>query len=475
VAAVELPRERRSDAGASAKEYAALIAVAALMLGVLFSVVSPGTFGADVEYALCKLFAADDSECESRHDRALKPNCLAGLTSDSYGGSVEVAIFSVGRDYGFLKFTTIGPDGKKTVKVMAIKGVSGGVGTGVGVGINAGKIFNVGADASVDATLRVGAGDGWVFDGPNAEDDANAFMNDIKEQYSIDAVKENGGLLGSIGGNIYDAFAGPDIPEPTIQRYEGQLDITGSLTAGLGIGPRDKPEYVGRHRKENWQDKLPDSRGSNGVTPNLNAYVGISGTEKVIYEDDKKTGDTSMTFMLTGEVNYGENHLVPGAQGRANATGAMTITKDKNGNIKSASFTQVHIVNGKATTVTTTLPITTDAERATLAEYLLNPFNTGGPGGQLLSLTWDDMAPTEPPGEGAHPLQQLLYDKGKTSKVTYDYDQSDASYGANVKLGLKLGANYAVSNSGRQVTDAQYLGAQGPGGTREWKDFEECQ
>ncbi|MEU8122744.1 hypothetical protein AB0C21_28875 [Spirillospora sp. NPDC049024] len=469
-----LPRERRSDTGASAKEYAALIMVGALVMGILFAVVSPGTFGADVEYALCKLFSADDSQCESRNDKALKPSCTSTLSSESYGGSVDVAIFSIGRDYGFLKFTTIGPDGKKEVRVVAIKGVNGGVGTGVGVGINFGKALNLGADASVDAKLKVGAGDGWVFTGPDAEKNANKFMGDIKEQYSIDAVKENGGLLGQVGGNIYDYFAGPDIPESDIKRYEGQLDVSGSLTAGLGIGPKDKPEYKGKHRKEDWKDKIPDSRGSNGITPNLNAYVGINGTEKVIYEDNKKTGDSSMTFILSGEANYGENHLFPGAQGRANATGSMTVTKGKDGKIKSVSFTQVHILNGKATTITTTLPINTDAERSTLTDYLLNPFNTGGPGGQVLSLTWDDMAPTEPPGPNAHPLQKLLYDKGKTSRVNYDYDQSDASYGASVKLGLKLGGNVAISNSNRQVTDAQYLGAQGPGGTREWKDFKEC-
>ncbi|MEU4827521.1 hypothetical protein AB0H37_37145 [Actinomadura sp. NPDC023710] len=469
-----LSRKRSSDAGASAMEYAALALVGALVLGVLLTIASPGMFGADVEYAICRLFSKDPGQCESRQDKALKPDCTATLASESYGGSADVAIFSVGRDYGFMRFTTIGPDGRKEIKIVAVKGVSGGVGTGVGVGLNGGKLFNVGADASVDAKLKVGAGDGWMFSGPDAEKKADKFMGDIKEQYSIDAVKENGGLLGAIGGNVYDAFAGPDIPDPDIERYEGQLDVSGSLTAGLGVGLKDKPEYKGKHREETWKDKVPDSRGSNGVTPNINAYVGINGGEKVIYEDNRKTGDRSMTFILSGEANYGENHLLPGAQGRANASGSMTLTTDRNGKIKGVSFTQAHIVNGRATTITTTLPISTDDERSTLAEYLLNPLNTGGPGGRLLSLTWDDMAPTEPPGPGAHPLQRLLYDKGRTARVDYDYDQSDASYGASVKVGLKVGANVAVSNSDRQVTDARYLGAQGPGGTREWKDFKEC-
>lgn len=45
------------------------------------------------------------------------------------------------------------------------------------------------------------------------------------------------------------------------------------------------------------------------------------------------------------------------------------------------------------------------------------------------------MAPTRQPGPDATPLQRLLYERGKTSKVDYQYDQTDSNYGAIVKWG----------------------------------------
>jgi hypothetical protein len=84
------------------------------------------------------------------------------------------------------------------------------------------------------------------------------------------------------------------------------------------------------------------------------------------------------------------------------------------------------------------------------------------------------MAPTKDPGPDADPLSRLLYEKGRTSKVNYEYDQQDPSYGANVKLGLKVGVGVNISNSSRKVKDAQYLGAPNQGGTRDYKKYQEC-
>lgn len=201
-----------------------------------------------------------------------------------------MAIFSVGRDYTFIRSTSIG------------------------------------ADASADAKIRVGMGDAWEFEGPDADKNADKFIGDIQEQYSVDAVKENGGIIGRVGGSIYDAFAGPDIPDSHVKRYEGELDLSGSLSAGLSIGPQDpkgkhrKPdrhtEYKGKHRKKTTKDKIGeyDSRGSDSISPNAKAYVGVDGNEKVVFEQNTKTGDSSATFMLKGEVDYGENHSTAAAQ-----------------------------------------------------------------------------------------------------------------------------------------------------------------
>ncbi|MFB4312823.1 hypothetical protein [Actinomadura sp. 21ATH] len=439
-----------------------------------------------IKYAICVTAnVGDESKCESPEDLAMRPACTTNLNYDSYSGTVEVLIFDVGRDYSFMRTTTIDPQtGERKIRITAIKGGSAGVGTGLGVGVNAGNLFNAGIDASADARVRLGIGDAWEFTGPNADAEADAFEADIREQYGIDAVKENGGVLGWLGGSVYDAVAGPDIPDPHINRYEAELDLSASLTAGLGVGPPDPTgrhrapdrhtEYEGRHRRPTTQDRLPDSRGSDSISPNASAWVGVDGNEKVVIEENERSGDTTVTLMLKGEVNYGEQHVVDGNQGQRTAMGALSMTTDRNGRLTKITLAQTHIVDGRATVVTTEVPITTDQQRADAAEYLLNPLESGGPQGQTLALTWDDMAPTEDPGPDAHPFLRQIFQNGRTSRVDYDYDQNDENYGASVKLGLKLGANFGISNSSRDVRSAEYLGAPTADGRRIYKELDEC-
>ncbi|MFC9972685.1 hypothetical protein ACFVH6_17530 [Spirillospora sp. NPDC127200] len=479
-------RRTRSDGGEGSIGYTAVILLVAVIVAALFATGVGWRVADALRVAICTVVnGGDASKCETAQDNAFKPNCTTRLSADSYSGLVDVLIFRVGRDYRFMRTTSIDPTtGQRTVRITALKGGTAGVGTGIGVGVNFRNI-NAGVDASADAAVRLGTGDAWEFTGPNAERDADKLESDIREQYSIDAVKENGGLLGQLGGGIYDAFAGPEIRDPDVIRYEGEFNLNGSLIAGLGVGPKDPKdpqkgdrhyEYKGRHRKPTVQDKVGehDSRGSDGFSPNAQAWVSVDGTEKVIYEKNKKTGDTTVTTLLSGAASYGEQHVVDGNQGQRTAMGMMSLTTGPDGKLKKIAFTQTHIVNGRATVITTEVPLTTDADRRAVAEHLLNPLNSGGPGGQLLTLTWDDMAPTEDPGPDADPLKRLLYQKGKTAKVDYDYDQNDENYGASVKLGLKLGGNFGLTNSNRNVREAWYLGAAQPDGSRPYKEFAEC-
>ncbi|GAA2421137.1 hypothetical protein GCM10010191_35650 [Actinomadura vinacea] len=450
----------------------------ALVAGALVTASLGGWVVGGIRYAICRVAnAGDAAACESPRDRELRPGCLTFLSSDSYGGVIDVLIFRVGKDYSFLRTTTIAPDGTKTVTITAVKGGTAGVGTGVGVGINGGNLFNLGADAAVDAQVRLGTGDGWEFTGPDAERNADEFEGRLREQYQIDAVKENAGPLGWIGGSIYDAVAGPDIPDPNIRRFEGEFDLSGSLSAIAGIGPSDP---TGRHRKPDRHtdprgpqpDNPGDTRGSDSVNPNAQAWVGLDANEKAIMQVNDRTGETSVTLSLRGEVSYGANAGADGPQGRRQATGAVTLTR-KDGKLTKVTFAQTHIVDGTATVVTTELPLRSDEQRRAVAEYLLDPAG-GGPGGRLLSLTWDDMAPTTDPGPDATPLQRLLYDQGMSSRIEYEYDQSDSNYGASVKLGLRLGLNVALSDSTRRAIGAEYLGAPAPDGRRQYLRMPEC-
>lgn len=234
---MNIKRSHRDIGEGSVSYFVVILLIASVTAAVLVTGLG-GQIMERITYAICVAAnAGDESKCESPEDLAMRPTCTTNLSSDSYSGTVEVLIFDVGRDYSFMRTTTIDPQtGERKIRITAIKGGSAGVGTGLGVGVNGGNLFNAGVDASADARVRLGIGDAWEFTGPNAEAEADAFEADIREQYGIDAVKENGGLFGWVGGSVYDAVAGPDIPDPDINRYEAELDLSASLTAGLGVG-----------------------------------------------------------------------------------------------------------------------------------------------------------------------------------------------------------------------------------------------
>lgn len=463
---MRLARESR-DRGASFAEYAGLIVLAALILGVMVPVFTP-SIKDNVEYALCKIFhPGDPASCESPQDKKYKPDqCTTGISTNTYGGSVDIAIFSIGKDLSFIRTTSVDNNGNKTVTLTAVDSHSLGVGTGVGVGVNAGNAFNFGADASVNADLKVGIGDSWTFTGKDAEKDADGFVGDMKEQATIDSVKEDGGLLGWAGGNIYDAVAGPDIPDSDITRTEFSVNAGGSATAGFGLGPSKKGD-------DGKKAKGKDTRGDSGVSPNVKAGISVDGSEKGVIEHNKKTGETSATLILTGGASASENHGVGGNRATKEYSGRLKVTKDKDGNITSVDLTRVETSGDKSQWVTTHLPLNNDADRAAVRDYLLSDGGTQL-GQSTLNLTWDDLAPTDPPGPDANPLQKLLYEKGQTTKQDFSYDSSQNDYGANVKLGLKLGANVSIGSTDQKLTDAQYLGAPGPDGKRHYVDYKEC-
>jgi len=474
------------DAGEGSLNYIVVALLVAACVGTI-ALSGLGTRISDwIGYAVCVAGnGGDERECHSPADLAMQPTCTVELAVDGYAGTIEALIFSVGRDWAFMRTTSIDPrTGERVVRITGIRGTVAGVGTGLGVGVNVGNLVNIGADASVGANLRIGNGDAWEFRGPDADKKADELRAALVEQYSIDEVKQNGGLLGRLGGTIYDVFAGPDIPEPDVRRRETELDAFGTLSAGVSLGwsnptgrhrsPDRHTESEGRHRKPAVQDRLPDSRGSDSISPNLRAWVGIDGQEKLIVEDNERTGESTATMMLRGETNYGEQHVADGNQGQLTAMGALSVTTDKDGRLSQITFAQTHIVNGRATVITTAVPITTDEQRRNAADFFSGIVPTAKIAWQNLSLTWNDMAPTQDPGPDAHPFLRDIYQNGKTSRMEYAHQRNDARYGVSAKLGLKIGASLAISTTDRAAQDAQYLGAPTADGRRLYKNLEAC-
>jgi hypothetical protein len=451
----------RPDAGVSTAEYGAVLLLVSAIVAALLAVTLPTTIADNVSYLVCKILnGGDASDCESPADRAFKPTtCTVALSQQTYGAAVDIAFFQVGKDLTFIRST----DSQGKVTVTAVNGTSAGVGTGAGVGINWGNAVNIGADADAKANIKIGVGDSWIFDN---QGEADHFIGQIQKQATYDGI-EDSGPLGWLGGHVAELISPADVPDSDINRYEVELNGNAGVSAGVSIGPRNKSSNGSSGK---------DTRGSNKIKPNLGGYVTVEGQEKAIVEKNKRDGTTAITVQVGGGAKAGGNYVIDNREFRGQVAGSVKLTYDEGGNLTKLTLTRTTGVNNHLETTTTELPITTEEERQAVYQHLGQDYigANGIPAATPLKLTWDDMAPVRPPGPDATPLQQLLYEKGKTQQVGYVYDAHSETYGANVKLGLKLGLGVTLSNKDQRATSARYLGAQGPNGDRQWKTFNEC-
>lgn len=475
-----LARDRR-DGGAGSAEYAGLVVLAALILGVLVPIVA-APLRDNIAYELCKIFhPGDEGACTSPADKKYKPTtCTLSTSTKNYDASVDVEFVRVGKGLSFVRTTTVGNDGKKTVTLTAVDNTKLGVQAGIGAGWSK-KGGQLGGNGEVSADVKIGIGDSWTFkdeNGNSAESQADKFTSGITEHAVIKSA-EHSGVVGWVGGHVYDAVAGPDIPKPDVSRYELSVNGSASASAGLGLGTKKQPSSTPPKGWRNKFNEKHDERSGRGFKP-LSGGVSIDGSVKGIveqYTDDHKDnrGGSAVTLQLTGGGSAYENHLVDGHKANANFTGAIKVTKDKNGQIIGLDLTRMKTVGGEAQTVTTHLPLDNDADRQAVRDYLLSDVGTKT-GQTALNLTWDDLAPTDPPGPDANPLQKLLYNKGQTTKQNYSDNATKNGFSGGVKAGPEATLGFDLSATGdvQNLKNAQYLGAPGADGVRRYQDYREC-
>jgi hypothetical protein len=440
------------DRGAETVEWGAALLIIATIAAVLVTPVLPGFMKDYMEYAVCRVVNFDDpGSCETPADKDLKPDsCLVALSVNGYGGTLDVAFVRVGKDLAFIR--AVDSNGKVTI--TAVRGDTLGVQGEVGAGVNWGNAINVGANASADASIRVGEGDSWTFD---SAEEADQFVDDIQQDAIRDTAEDSIPVVGWLGRKVVDTVDPLDIPDPTITRYEVGIDANAGAGAGISIGPKPK-----------------DDGKNPSVSPNLGVNVGINAGAKATVERNNNDGSTAIAFEIGGGANANGTYVIDGKRVTGEVQGRMKLSYDANGNLTGLELRRAVTVNDEAVWTTTTLPITNDAERQAVYQHLGQDLASGNPVATPLNLTWDDFAPVNAPGADSSPLQRLLYEKGETSRVTYGFDSSDSNYGASVALGLKLGANVNINSRNLEVRDAEYLGAPGPGGQRQYRNFEEC-
>ena len=68
----------------------------------------------------------------------------------------------------------------------------------------------------------------------------------------------------------------------------------------------------------------------------------------------------------------------------------------------------------------------------------------------------------------------LLHNNATSSTIAYDKVTDVAGFALNVKFGLAFGVDFSAENSETTASEATYLGAPRPDGTRPVLDYTEC-
>lgn len=491
-------RASRSSDGQVQLEYVALLLLVAGIVGALILTPIPSRIADGIRAAVCKVVGGQN--CGTTEPIARRPHkyyqpekCMVSKSKDTYGGSVSVAFIEVGMDVTFIRQEF--SNGK--VRLTAMGSNSVGAVTGIGAEVSFGKVLNAGAEVEASAGLKIQAGDTWVFDSPKA---ADRFIENYRATYVQEAVANSNPVFNAIDWAWDGITGGPDITEPTITRQSISLKVAANGNAGLGVevpGIVSNDQRAPRGGGDDGSGSDPDSGsdgdasgadGSSGdsqndgnnndphaqderpvVSPGLEAGAGVNATGKVIVSHNHKTGERSVTYKLGGGAEAGVSYIVGNSDVNASVTGAMRITRNKNGQVVSVRFTRATTVNGETSIVRTELAVDNPRQRKIVTRWL----GSNNDAATTAQLTWDSMVPTERPAPQASPFQRLMYREAEATKTTYSSSTNAQQIGAEVKYGLVLGAEVHHLSKSLNVESSEYLGAPRDG-SRGYVTYEEC-
>lgn len=414
-----------------------MLAVAAAVL-VLLANLGLVQWATDVaRLAACRLTgsACPGAPSGPAAQSAFEPGACQRSSRDSEDlGSVKVAFFKLGGNFGFSRTTKA--DGETSFTFVDGAGAALVAGAGAKLEVTKGATTYGGrlaADGELGAS--VSRGDTWVFKTPR---DADRFESWIRRERNED---RRGGVFPPYAGVnwVVETVSGErDIPEPdiTFTEVEGKTEGSASAQAGGAGGEVEANAAVllGKER---------DRR--NGKTARYYQAGDIVELEIV----DTSTGTLDGLLELdTDRLTYNElmTKLAKDAQASFGADGSRT----------------------RSIVSTTTLAVDNAADRAVVEKWagFLSGVATAGERAADGGL---------PDNEGAarSPMGRLLFDKSTVSVVEYDGRRSGLSFAAEVALGPKLGVELGTTDESSEAVRAMYLGAPS-GGRRVLVPFTAC-
>ncbi|MEU6255567.1 hypothetical protein [Streptomyces sp. NPDC047043] len=506
------PTYRFDDRGATGTEYLGMIVVSAAIVLAVSATGIGQTIYDKLAAQICKVAgggncgAGGPNQGKPLTDADFEPAlCQVSSVTDKAGSKAKILFWEIGKEYGFqeqhLKAKTdVNHDGKvddkdELVYLTFTDAASVGAKKDFKPGMKVGKF---GTDkVELGAGIKVTNGDTWVFESP---DEAKQFRDDIEKLQMYEMRRTMpGGAEASLGDSIAYLFgAGPlKDEEDTENRVKehlgdnrrityGKVGLEASASAGIKFSLADEKKLsatLGGNFKYS-----PDVTWTDNPYKGTKSYTYSSSIEygtKVGYEAGPVSGDYSASRTQTGTITVTYDKKT-GKLVRIDMTRTVEDGGQKDGvkvggdNGKDKKDKRGGSVGEKGTDSSTGIEIVTnsvsfdpgpegDKARAIGEQWL------DGNNEQIAApfkYMFDDHAPTTRPGAD-DPFGQLMFDQGKSSRMTYTGQVNAAEYGFELNIGLSLGLTVSTEQKSETLTDAQFLGAP-RGDSRSYVPYSYC-
>lgn len=447
-------RKRAAERGAGTLEYLGAVVVVVLLLGGILAA-SSTSFGprlaATYDRAICAVGSQlpGSGGCEDRGNPAdfgaidfVPKQCTVSTSGTKEKVDGSIAIIDVGGSHGVQIAEIRHADGTVTYRVAQTG--EGNIGVGVGIGGKGESGDGPGGGLSGDLGLS-----GSYSGGPT---------------YEVSSLEEAQAIQDKLISNPFADVGHQPISETTT--WGGELE--GSLDLGIGAGDKD-----GKGGKNQGDDHGLGELGLKGSLTGGHQY------STTVHDD----GSTSYTTTWSGEIKgEGSASEAGSASGSWKGTTSVVVKRDANGQITEISFKTASKAgsnlkigdkelaaagNQNHDTVTTTTLKVTDANRATVEQWM------GDPGANYMgvkplgTIFWD------PTKQSTDPMLNTLFNEAQVTQVTMENYENSTSFGGELKWGVKIGAKYTYTDSEGNVVDAQYAGPPS-GGRRGWNHMEVC-
>ncbi|GAA0632700.1 hypothetical protein GCM10009535_05550 [Streptomyces thermocarboxydovorans] len=419
--------------------------------------------------------------------------CQVSSVTDKAGSKAKIFFFEIGREYGFQEQrlqakNDVNGDGKVDDKdqvvyltftdaasVAAKKDFKPGM-----------KVGRFGTDTvELGAGIKVTNGDTWVFE---SAEEAERFREDVEKLQMYEMRRTMpGGAEASLGDSILYLFGTGPLKEEEETRERVEANLGGNRQITYGKVGLDASASAGLKLSAGDERKLSAALGGNfkyspEITWTDNAYKGtksytysssIEYGTKAGYEAGPISGDYSASTTQTGTVTVTYDKKT-GNLVRIDMTRTVERGGRRDGarvggdNGKEGDDKRGGSVGAKGTDSSTGIEIVTtsvsfdpgkagDRDRA-IAERWLDSTNeqVGAPFRYMFGS--DDLTPVKRPGAD-DPFGQLVFDKGRSSRMTYTGEVNAAEYGFELNLGLSLGMTVSTEQKKETLTDAEFLGA----------------